>query len=364
MRPGLKGARTASSVRIVSVVGARPQFIKAAPLLRALRASHASVLVHTGQHYDANMSDVFFNELALPEPDHHLGVGSGRHGAQTGEMMARLESVLGAERPDWVIVFGDTNSTLAGALAASKLCIPIAHVEAGLRSFNRAMPEEINRIVADALADLLLCPTDTAVGNLQREGMVRGVHQVGDLMAEALADACGRAAAQSPVLERFELTEREFVLATVHRADNTSEAGRLEQIVRGLETARRPVIFPVHPRTRAALADIPLAPASPIRMVDPVGYIDMVRLVSTARVVATDSGGVQKEAYWLGTPCVTLRDETEWVETVAAGWNTLVGADAAAIADALAHVSTPARRPSFHQNPPPSRRIVELLAAS
>jgi len=351
-------------VKVLSVVGARPQFIKAAPLLRALRASHTSVLVHTGQHYDANMSRVFFDELALPDPDHHLGVGSGRHGAQTGEMIARLETVLEAERPDWVVVFGDTNSTLAGALAASKLCLPIAHVEAGLRSFHRAMPEEINRIVADALADLLLCPTDTAVGNLEREGMVRGVHLVGDLMAEALADACGRAASQSPVLERFELAEREFVLATVHRAENVDDPKRLEQIVRGLETTqRRPVVFPVHPRARAALANIALAPASPIRMIEPVGYIDMVRLLSTARVVATDSGGVQKEAYWLGTPCVTLRAETEWVETVAAGWNTLVGADTAAIAHALAHVSPPAGRPALHQHPPPSCRIVELLGA-
>jgi UDP-N-acetylglucosamine 2-epimerase len=351
-------------VRIVSVVGARPQFIKAAPLLRALRASHTSLLVHTGQHYDANMSRVFFDELALPEPDHHLGVGSGRHGAQTGEMIARLETVFETEHADWVIVFGDTNSTLAGALAASKLYLPIAHVEAGLRSFNRAMPEEINRIVADALANLLLCPTETAVGNLQREGMVRGVHQVGDLMAESLADACGRATSLSRVLQRLELAERQFVVATVHRAENTGERGRLEQIVRGLETARRPVIFPVHPRTRAVLADIPLSPASPIRLIEPVGYLDMVRLLGTASVVATDSGGIQKEAYWLGTPCVTLRDQTEWVETVAAGWNTLVGADTAAIAYALAHVALPASRPDFHQTPPPSQRIVELLSAS
>jgi UDP-GlcNAc3NAcA epimerase len=351
-------------VRIVSVVGARPQFIKAAPLLRALPSSHTSVLVHTGQHYDANMSRVFFDELALPDPDHHLGVGSGRHGAQTGEMLARLETVLAAERPDWVVVFGDTNSTLAGALAASKLRIPIAHVEAGLRSFNRAMPEEINRIIADALADVLLCPTDTAVDNLRREGLIRGVHQVGDLMAEALADACGRATMQSSVLQRLQLTERAFVLATVHRAENADDRGRLERIVRGLEAAQQPVVFPVHPRTRAAIADIPLAPASPIRMIEPVGYLDMVRLVSAARIVATDSGGVQKEAYWLGTPCVTLRDETEWVETVAAGWNTLAGADTAAIACALGSFSPTARRRELPHDPPPSRRILELLATA
>ena len=351
-------------MRVVSVVGARPQFIKAAPLLRALRSSHTSVLVHTGQHYDANMSRVFFDELQLPEPDHHLGVGSGRHGAQTGEMLARLETVLTADRPDWVVAFGDTNTTLAAALAASKLCIPIAHVEAGLRSFNRAMPEEINRIVVDALADLLLCPTHTAVENLGREGLTRGVHQVGDLMAEALADACSRAAAQSSVLQRLELTERGFVLATVHRAENTDDRGRLQRIVRGLESAAHPIVFPVHPRTRAALADVALDPGSPVRMIEPVGYLDMVRLLSAARVVATDSGGLQKEAYWLGTPCVTLRDETEWVETVEAGWNTLVGADSDAIAYALAHFRPEACRPDIHQNPPPSRRILELLTAA
>jgi len=351
-------------VRVVSVVGARPQFIKAAPLLRALRSSHTSVLVHTGQHYDANMSRAFFDELQLPEPDHYLGVGSGRHGTQTGEMLARLETVLTADRPDWVVAFGDTNTTLAAALAASKLCIPIAHVEAGLRSFNRAMPEEINRIVVDALADLLLCPTGTAVENLEREGLTRGVHQVGDLMAEALADACSRAAAQSSVLQRLELTERGFVLATVHRAENTDDRERLQRILRGLESASHPVVFPVHPRTRAALADVALGPGSAVRMIEPVGYIDMVRLISAACVVATDSGGLQKEAYWLGTPCVTLRDETEWVETVEAGGNTLVGADSAAIAHALAQITPTARRPDIHQHPPPSRRILDLLTAA
>jgi UDP-GlcNAc3NAcA epimerase len=346
------------------VVGARPQFIKAAPLMRALGTSHTSILVHTGQHYDANMSRVFFDELALPEPDHHLGVGSGPHGAQTGEMIARLEAVVMAERPDWVVVFGDTNSTLAGALAASKLCVPVAHVEAGLRSFKRAMPEEINRIVADALADLLLCPTATAVANLRREGLVRGVHQVGDLMAEALADACHRAATQSAILSTLQVKEREFVLATVHRAENADDRDRLERIVRGLESADVPVVFPVHPRTKRAFDGIALATGSPIRMVGPVGYIDMVRLVSTARIVATDSGGLQKEAYWLGTPCVTLREETEWVETVASGWNTLAGADTEAIAHALAHVDPPARVGLGRIDPPPSQRIAELLGAS
>ena len=350
-------------MRIVSVVGARPQFVKAAPLLRAFGDGHTSVLVHTGQHYDARMSDVFFDELGLPEPNYHLGVGSGPHGRQTGEMIARLETVLADERPDWVVVFGDTNSTLAAALAAAKLCQPIAHVEAGLRSFNRAMPEEINRIVADALADLLLCPTNTAVENLQREGIVRGVHQVGDVMMEVLAEAATRAAAESSILRRLEIEERRFAVATVHRAENTDDPGRLAQIVRGLETSDDPVIFPVHPRTARALDAVNPAPRSPVRIVEPMGYLDMVRLAGSARIVATDSGGLQKEAYWLGTPCVTLRDETEWVETVAAGWNVLAGADTRRIAAALADFVPTGPRADACPDPPPSRRIAELLGA-
>jgi UDP-N-acetylglucosamine 2-epimerase len=341
-------------MRIVSIVGARPQFVKAAPLVRELTASrdHTSILVHTGQHYDANMSDVFFEELGLPAPDHHLGVGSGPHGAQTAAMLERLEPVLTANRPDWVVVFGDTNSTLAGALAASKLRLRIAHVEAGLRSFNRAMPEEINRVIADLLADLRLCPSDAAAANLAREGIRGGVHVVGDLMAESLAASIERARERSRVLERLGVDRRRFLLLTIHRAGTADDPAVLDRVLRavarsGAAERAEPVIFPVHPRTRRALEAVAQPPAA-IRFVEPAGYLDMLQLIASARLVVTDSGGVQKEAYWLGTPCVTLRDETEWTETVEAGWNRVVGTDAARIRDAVATFTPPADRPALY----------------
>jgi UDP-N-acetylglucosamine 2-epimerase len=349
-------------VRIVSVVGARPQFIKAAPLVRALAAAHTSILIHTGQHYDENMSDVFFDELDLPKPDHHLGVGSGTHAVQTAKMLSALEPVLIAERPDWVIVYGDTNSTLAGALVASKLETKLAHVEAGLRSFNRSMPEEINRIVADGLSTRLFCPSLVAVENLSREGIVHGVFQVGDLMAEALADARQGAERRSNTLERLGLAEGGFILATVHRAENTDRPDRLAGIMRALAEAGEPVVFPVHPRTRAALQQSAVADNGSIRFIDPLGYLDMVRFESAARLIVTDSGGVQKEAYWLGTPCVTVRDETEWVETVEAGWNVLAGADPGRILDAIRNFRPASSRPALYSGASPSRLIVELLS--
>jgi UDP-N-acetylglucosamine 2-epimerase len=347
---------------IASIVGARPQFIKAAPLVKAVARAHTSVIIHTGQHYDANMSDVFFHELGLPAPDYHLGVGSGTHASQTAAMLMALEPVLLSLRPDWVVVYGDTNSTLAGAVVAAKLDMKLAHVEAGVRSFNRAMPEEINRIVADALSQQLFCPSRVAVENLAREGLVRGVCEVGDLMAEAIADARGRAR-DSSVIERLGLSEREFILATIHRAENTDSAEHLDHIMRALEASAEPVVFPVHPRTRAALGDR-VSATSAIRFVDPLGYLDMVRLESAARLIVTDSGGVQKEAYWLGTPCVTTRDETEWVETVAAGWNILTGADAGRITLALETFRPTAPRPQLYAAASPSSRIVELLSGN
>ncbi|ABU56901.1 non-hydrolyzing UDP-N-acetylglucosamine 2-epimerase [Roseiflexus castenholzii] len=310
---------------IVTIVGARPQFIKAAAVSRVLRARHREVLVHTGQHYDANMSAIFFDELGIPPPDVNLAVGSAGHGAQTGAMLAKIEEVLLAEHPDWVLVYGDTNSTLAGALAAAKLRIPVAHVEAGLRSFNRAMPEEINRVLTDHLSDLLLCPSQTAIDNLAREGITRSVILVGDVMADALRLAAERA--DTPVLESFGVQPGDYALATVHRAENTDDPLRLQGILIGLTLLDMPVIFPAHPRARRAIAALEWTPPAHVRLVEPVGYLGMVALMRGARVILTDSGGVQKEAYWLGVPCVTLRDETEWVETVAHGWNTLVGAD-------------------------------------
>lgn len=352
--------------RIVSVVGARPQFIKAAPVCRALRGEtgrHAEILVHTGQHYDPGMSDVFFDELGIPAPDHHLGVGSGPHGAQTGAMLAGIERVLAAGRPDVVLIYGDTNSTLAGALAAAKLGIPAAHVEAGLRSYNRTMPEEINRVVADHVASLLFCPSPAAADNLSREGVTRGVHVVGDVMADALSDASRRAEGRSTVLERLGLRPGGYLLATIHRAENTDDPARLLAIVEAFGRAGETVVFPVHPRTRRALAALgdPQARSTSLRAIDPVGYLDMTMLERSARMILTDSGGIQKEAYWLGVPCLTLRRETEWVETVEAGWNKVVGTDADAIVRAVRDFRPPAARPELYGGLGASTRIAGLL---
>ena len=314
-------------MKVVSVVGARPQFIKAAVLSVALRREHHEVLVHTGQHYDEPMSQVFFQELELPEPDYNLGVGSGTHGEQTGRMLERIEEVLLEERPDWAIVYGDTNSTLAGALAAVKLGIRLGHVEAGLRSGDRRLPEEVNRIVADHCSDLLFCPTVTAVNNLRHEGIAVGVHPVGDVMCDSLLLHLPVAQERSDVLARLGLSPGAYYLATIHRAANTDDPARLASILEGLGRLDGPVIFPMHPRTRKAAAAAALTMGDGLMAVDPVGYIDMLVLEKNARCVLTDSGGVQKEAYLLAVPCVTLREETEWPETLDNGWNVLAGTD-------------------------------------
>ncbi len=347
-------------MKLVSIVGARPQFIKAAPLLRAIAARHRSVLIHTGQHYDAAMSDVFFSELNLPAPDVHLGVGSGTHGAQTGAMLAALEQPLADASPDWVIVYGDTNSTLAGALVAAKLTFRVAHVEAGLRSFNRAMPEEINRLVADRLADQLFCPSDAAVKNLAAEGRTAGVHRSADTMVETLEETAPRARRLSRVLERLGVREKQYVLATIHRAENTDDPSRLVPIVDALARIEEPVVLPMHPRTRAALGG-DASRLGRVTVIDPVGYLDMVRLETSARLIVTDSGGVQKEAYWLGVPCVTLRNETEWIETVQAGWNVLTSADTAAIVSAVRNFRPPAARPMLYADGLNAEGIVSCL---
>ena len=349
-------------MKVMSIVGARPQFIKAAPVINVLAASHEVIQVHTGQHYDDNMSGVFFRELNLPDPDVHLGVGSDSHARQTAAMLERLEAVMTERKPDAVVIYGDTNTTLAAAIVAAKLAIPIAHVEAGLRSFNPAMPEEQNRIVADHLSRLLFCPTDTAVRNLAAEGITAGVHQVGDVMEEALVAAAERARTSSSVLARLQLREREYVLATVHRAENTDNAGRLAGILDSINAIGDRVVFPIHPRTRRAVERAGWTPASTVIIVDPVGYLDMVRLESAALAVLTDSGGVQKEAFWLGVPCVTLRDETEWPETLANGRNVLAGADTARIVSMVgaarqAGVSAASRATAGR----PSQRITQLL---
>jgi UDP-GlcNAc3NAcA epimerase len=345
-------------VKILTIVGARPQFIKAAPVSRVIRRTHEEILVHTGQHYDDNMSEVFFRELSIPEPDINLGVGSGSHGAQTGAMLAGLEKVVMDARPDWVLVYGDTNSTVAGALAAAKLHVRVAHVEAGLRSFDRRMPEEVNRVLADHVSDLLLCPTRVAVGNLAHEGIARGVHLVGDVMYDAFLFNVDAARTQSQILEEFGLQRGGFALVTVHRAENTDDAERLRAIVEGLERSGLDVVIPLHPRTRTRLSES-LPPR--IRVIEPVGYIDMLALEDAAEVIATDSGGVQKEAYFLGRPCVTLRDSTEWTETVEAGWNVLVGADVKKISEAMRTFRPKGKRPDLFGDGHAAEKIAGLI---
>jgi UDP-N-acetylglucosamine 2-epimerase len=330
-------------------VGARPQFVKLAPLVRAAAAYNAHgtvpirhVVVHTGQHYDDAMSDAFFRDLEIPTPDVNLGIGSGSHGAQTGQMLARLEEVLLRERPSLVVVYGDTNSTLAAALAAAKLHIPVAHIEAGLRSFRKDMPEEVNRVLADHVSTLLFCPTDTAVDNLRREGIVSrsdaasamidapAVLQVGDVMKDAVDQNTKRALARPNVAAKLGIRGADYAVATVHRAENTDDPARLRSIAAALVdlACNLPVVVPLHPRTRHALATAGIETRSAgVHWVEPLSYLDMLQLVSGAKVVLTDSGGLQKEAYLLGVPCVTLRDETEWVELVEVDWNRLAGAD-------------------------------------
>lgn len=311
---------------ILTVVGARPQFIKAAAVSRILAASHdfREVLVHTGQHFDDMMSDVFFRELGIPPPLEHFTISGGQHGAMTGRMLEAVEGAVLKHKPDWVMVYGDTNSTLAGALAAAKLHVPIAHVEAGLRSFNRRMPEEINRVMTDHVSTLLLSPTRAGVDNLAAEGLTRGVMHVGDVMFDALTHAMAEARRSSNALERIGVTAGSFVLATIHRAENTDNPARLAAVVAALtkEAAGKPVVLPLHPRTRQAVARHGIDLAA-FNVIDPVGYIDMARLLDGCVLVVTDSGGLQKEAYFAGRPCVTLRDETEWVETITNGWNRL-----------------------------------------
>ena len=359
-------------MKLLGVVGARPQFVKAAVVSRAIAAWNRSradalreVLVHTGQHHDPNMSEVFFRELELSAPHHHLGVSGGTHGEMTGRMLERLGPVLAAEAPDWVLVYGDTNSTLAGALAAVQQGLRVAHVEAGLRSHNRGMPEEINRVVADHLAELLLAPTPAAVENLAREG-IRGerVLQVGDVMNDALRFHAGRATASVAMARLLERTGEDFWLATVHRAENTDDPARLTSILDALGelSTHRPVVLPIHPRTRKRLPDRRF-PAD-MHVIEPCGYLDMIALLRACRGVLTDSGGLQKEAYLLGRYSLVLRDETEWVELVAGGYVRLVGADRARIVAAAGSLPGPAdaRSRDLYGDGRAGERIVEALA--
>ena len=353
-------------MKVMSVVGARPQFVKAAPVSKILRATHTELLVHTGQHYDDTMSDAFFRDLEMPAPDVNLEVGSGTHGAQTANMLLRLEPVLLEHEPDGVLLYGDTNSTLAAAVVACKVAYRdgrppwIAHVEAGLRSHNLAMPEERNRIVADHLSDLLLAPTRAAMEHLDREGLSQRAELAGDVMVDAFRWATARALAQPPQVAR---RQPGYVLATLHRAENVDDPARLAAWLAAL-AVDRPVILPLHPRTRSTLAAAGLQLPDNVDLVEPVGYLEMVALELHATAIATDSGGVQKEAYLAGVPCITLRTETEWVETVAAGWNRLVGDDPSGLRAALADSTFMDRsrpRPDLYGDGNAAQRIVAAL---
>jgi UDP-GlcNAc3NAcA epimerase len=365
-----------TTIRIATVVGARPQFIKAASVSRAVKAFNEAGgpvqvderILHTGQHYDEGMSQVFFDELHIPRPEVNLEVGSGSHGQQTGAMLERLERVFREMQPDWVLTYGDTNSTLAGALAAVKLHIPVAHVEAGLRSFNRRMPEEINRVVADHVSTILFCPTPVAVRNLTTEGITRGVHQVGDVMYDSVLFNLGLAQRSSRVLERLGLEPKSFYLATVHRPENTDVPERLRGILTAFQGINRPIVLPLHPRTQKTLGAGLAEVAANVRIIEPVGYLDMLTLEKNARLILTDSGGIQKEAYWFGVRCVTLRDETEWVELVEAGCSRLVGADPGAILSAVADFESGGTQPpqsscgDLYGDGHCAEKIVQILA--
>lgn len=360
---------------VLTVVGARPQFIKAAMVSRAIASGHSpgeliETIIHTGQHYDANMSDLFFAEMAIPAPAVTLEFGGLSHGAMTGRLLEALEKEIVDGKPDVVLVYGDTNSTLAGALAAAKCHVPVAHVEAGLRSFNRAMPEEINRVLTDHVSSFLFCPTGTAVQNLEREGIAQGVHHVGDVMFDAALVFGELADKRSSVLADLGLRSGCYRLATVHRAENTDAPHRLRSIFAALSelaTDSCPMILPLHPRTARSVERIggreKVAANKSLRLIDPVGFLDMVQLEKNAQLILTDSGGVQKEAYFHGVPCVTLRDETEWVETVKAGWNQIAGAETATILEAVESAGSGAHITEYGEGNA-SEHIVEHLLTS
>jgi UDP-GlcNAc3NAcA epimerase len=350
-------------MRIVTVVGNRPQFVKAAAVSRLLRERADELIVHTGQHYDDELSRVFFEELSVPAPDRELDAGGGTNTAQTARILAALEPVLEELSPALVLVYGDTNSTLAGALAASQAGIPTGHVEAGMRSFDRSMPEELNRVLTDHASELLLCSTETAMLNLEREGVRGESHLVGDVMADVSLAFRDIAEERSEILDELGLEPGSYLAVTAHRAGNVDRPGRLEALVALLEALPAPVVLPLHPRTRERLMAAGLMDRlDGIKVVPPLGYLDFMKLARHARAVLTDSGGVQKEAYLLGVPCVTLRDTTEWVETVDAGWNTLVDLDPAAALAALER-RPPADRPELYGGGHAAVRVCEVLAA-
>jgi UDP-N-acetylglucosamine 2-epimerase len=352
-------------MKIVSIVGARPQFIKSAPVSKAIaKTGFQEYLVHTGQHYEYGMSQIFFEEMGIQEPNINLNVGSGTHAQQTSKMLVGIEQVLLSHKPDIVLVYGDTNSTLAGALVAAKLQIKLAHIESGLRSYNRQMPEEHNRVLTDHCSDLLFCPTQTAVNNLAHEGIQQGVYLVGDTMYDAILQFSNIAVQRSLILGKIKLKPKEYLLATIHRPYNTDNPNILRSILSAFGQVDETVIFPIHPRTLNALKTANITIPSNVKVIEPIGYLDMLMLEQNARIILTDSGGIQKEAYFFKIPCLILRPETEWVESTESGWNKLVGTDAINIVTALkTHTSRKLSHPDFYGDGHASEKIVNLLSS-
>jgi UDP-N-acetylglucosamine 2-epimerase len=348
-------------MKLLSVVGTRPELIQAMPLSLALRPDNEEVMVHTDQHTDPRMSEGFFEELGLPAAKYHLGVEHGPDGRQTAEMMSRLEDILLAEQPELVIVRGDTNSTLAGALAASRLSIPVAHIEAGERTFDRRMPEELNRMITDHVSQYHFCTSRRAVRHLASEGIIGSVYWVGDVLLDALHQMRAREQGGTDVLDRLRLRPREYALVTVHRAENIDDPARLRKIVQTLNLANEPVVFPVHPRTSRSLRELGATFRRHVRLIEPLGFVDMISLESHARLIATDSGGVQREAYYLGVPCLTFREKTEWSETVEAGWNRVVGIEPDRALEVWHDFEPPTARPALYGDGRASHRITALL---
>lgn len=348
-------------MKIVTIIGARPQFIKAAAVSNIIRKEHKEILIHTGQHYDENMSNIFFNELGIPKPDYNLGVGSGGHGEQTGQMLIELEKVYLKEKPDLIMVYGDTNSTIAGALCASKLLIPIAHVEAGLRSFNKNMPEEQNRILTDHLSKLLFAPTETAVKNLNNEGIKEDVYNVGDVMYDAVLNFKNLAAEKSDIIDLLNLKKDNYTLVTIHRAENTNYKDRLQSIIEALNESKENIVLPLHPRTKKHILDYDIKFSNNIKIIDPIGYLDMISLEINSKKIITDSGGVQKEAFFMKKPCITIRNETEWIETVENGWNIIVGSDKEKIKDAILNFVPAQRQKELFGNGKSAIKILQAI---
>ncbi|MCT8976126.1 UDP-N-acetylglucosamine 2-epimerase (non-hydrolyzing) [Clostridium sp. CX1] len=348
-------------MKILTVIGTRPQFIKAAAVSNIIRKDHHEVLVHTGQHYDKNMCRVFFDELKIPKPDYNIEVGSGNHGHQTGSMLIKLEDIYLKEKPDLVLVYGDTNSTLAGALCASKLLIPVAHIEAGLRSFNKNMPEEQNRVLTDHLSKLLFVPTASALNNLSNERITAGVFNVGDVMFDAILNFKKLAEEKYNIIQDLDVEPDKYILTTIHRAENTNSIDRLKNIIQALNECGKNVILPLHPRTKKYISDYDLTFNKNIKVIDAVGYLDMINLEMNSEKIVTDSGGVQKEAFFMKKPCITMRDETEWVETVENGWNEVVGTNKDKILNCIIKFEPKIKQKNIFGDGRSCEKILEIL---